>query len=150
LAFAGTLNLLTHFTNHFITCHCIYHSSHLHVRQLLLLLLFMKIGAEDERCNYTVYHRAVGCRVNACSSSENELNLKCSINSRLAKRTETVVFVRYFYKYMKRSVFALPTDGRTACLVVLHAIHCMYGDKQIVSTSCNSNPTLWLLSTYIW
>jgi len=39
LAFAGTLNLLTHFTNHFITCHCIYHSSHLHVRQLLLLLL---------------------------------------------------------------------------------------------------------------
>jgi len=40
LAFAGTLNLLTHFTNHFITCHCIYHSSHLHVRQLLLLLLF--------------------------------------------------------------------------------------------------------------
>jgi len=41
LAFAGTLNLLTHFTNHFITCHCIYHSSHLHVRQLLLLLLLL-------------------------------------------------------------------------------------------------------------
>jgi len=47
LAFAGTLNLLTHFTNHFITCHCIYHSSHLHVRQLLLLLLLFDPGMYD-------------------------------------------------------------------------------------------------------
>jgi len=43
LAFAGTLNLLTHFTNHFITCHCIYHSSHLHVRQLLFLLFLVSV-----------------------------------------------------------------------------------------------------------
>jgi len=47
LAFAGTLNLLTHFTESlhylYITCHCFYHSSRLHVRQLLLLLLPAKI-----------------------------------------------------------------------------------------------------------
>jgi len=46
LAFAGTLNLLTHFTEslHYlhITCHYIYHSSHLHVRQLLFLLLLIE------------------------------------------------------------------------------------------------------------
>jgi len=45
LAFAGTLNLLTHFTESlhylYITYYCIDHSSHLHVRQLLLLLLLL-------------------------------------------------------------------------------------------------------------
>jgi len=59
LAFAGTLNLLTHFTNHFITCHCIYHSSHLHVRQLLLLLLLFvytsfAVIATDAACQQVV------------------------------------------------------------------------------------------------
>jgi hypothetical protein len=56
LAFAGTLNLLTHFTEslHNLSLY-FFHPSHLHVRQLLLLLLLLRLTLKEPTIHINYY-----------------------------------------------------------------------------------------------